>query len=363
MGSTAQLLSNTNFNLDLSDETASLHVCAAIASQNNLGFALMPSPSAEVMSDAWNKSADFAMENDILTESSMFLLSSNCPAHQTKAISLRLEGDLNALEADKTAKARFIEDARTKIAAVHEVNPMDVVILPLTAGSTVVPYLLPRGSGALSAIQQRYAAQFGPSYLGHQIHPSFTQLQINPATFVPSWNRDFGNPAMCPQGERRGNQPYIPPAGWRRFGMNVLGKFIDGDTWLGMSNVAGEWCIAYHGTKYHCLRDMTEGPPRAGTTNYFGYGIYCSPDPAVAAGLAKVIEVPVGTSTVRCSYMFMCRVNTRSIHRCTQSTCEFAKDPNYTLHMTTYHGIWFVNCQNQNYQNIRPYGLLVKEEP
>ena len=47
--------------------------------------------------------------------------------------------------------------------------------------------------------------------------------------------------------EKRGNKPYKPPLGWTGFGLNVLDKYDNDNTWIGMNNSPGEWCVAYHG--------------------------------------------------------------------------------------------------------------------
>ena len=49
-------------------------------------------------------------------------------------------------------------------------------------------------------------------------------------------------------GEKRGGKDYDPPLGWKGIGLRVLDKYDYGDnTWLGMTNEPGEWCVAYHG--------------------------------------------------------------------------------------------------------------------
>ena len=48
--------------------------------------------------------------------------------------------------------------------------------------------------------------------------------------------------------ETRGGEPYNPPEGWIRYGLNVVGKYDNGnDDWLAFDNRKGEWCIAYYG--------------------------------------------------------------------------------------------------------------------
>jgi hypothetical protein len=228
-----------------------------------------------------------------------------------------------------------------------------------------VIYIIPSGSVPVVNLNQEFQMAFKSVYLNHNIHPSFSQLQINPNTFAPQWNRDFRNPSTWLTGEKRGCQPYNPPKGWMRYGMNVQGRFADGDTWLGMSNIPGEWCVAYHGTKSGFVNGIITNPLKAGTTNAYGYGIYCSPDVSTSEGYTDCLDIPTnsGTGKIKCKYIFMCRVNTRSIHHCTQRPCPSAYDNQYTFHMTVSPNIWFVNCNNSNYQNIRPYGLLVKEVP
>ena len=48
-------------------------------------------------------------------------------------------------------------------------------------------------------------------------------------------------------GEKRGGKDYNPPIGWNGIGLKVLDRYDEGDnTWIGMNNSPGEWCVAYH---------------------------------------------------------------------------------------------------------------------
>jgi hypothetical protein len=196
-----------------------------------------------------------------------------------------------------------------------------------------------------------------------QIHPAFSHLQINPSTFDPEWNWDFRLEEMCPAGEKRGGFPYIAAKGWNRFGMNVTQKFQDGDVWLGMTNGPGEWALVYHGTKSRFVDSITKNSLHPGAGNSYGYGIYCSPDPTAAESYTDVLDLQTNTGTRKYKCMLVCRVNVSSVHYCTTSPCPHDRDPTYTVHITTFPKYWFVNCQNQGYQHIRPYGILVKEVP
>jgi hypothetical protein len=358
---TARQLADTNVTLAASDPNLTFHICAAIAKPHNLEFAIIPSPAPAIMADSWNQAADFAMENDVLSESSLFLLASNCPEHSIKGISVHLRGELSELQADPVAKERYIADLKIKLAALHNTVPSDIVIFGLHPGSVVASYAIPPGSPVVVDLANQYQQQFGANYLQCAIHPSFCQLNINPTTFDPRWNRDFRIPGNCPRGERRGGFPYNPPTGWMRFAMNVAGKFAGGDTWLGMSNVAGEWAVVYHGTKGLFVKDITQMPRQPGQRNTYGYGIYCSPNPTIAVADTDEIDMPTAEGAAKLRYMFMCRVNVASVHRCTQSPCPDAQNPSYTVHITPSPDIWFVTCQAQFYQNIRQYGILVNK--
>lgn len=55
----------------------------------------------------------------------------------------------------------------------------------------------------------------------------------------------------APKGEKRGKELYDPPENngkYYGFGLKVSGQYDNGDnTWLGMENKDGEFCVAYHG--------------------------------------------------------------------------------------------------------------------
>jgi hypothetical protein len=355
---TAKLTSETSFSVNTTDEHAALHVLGAIAQRRNLNFALTPAPSADVMKDAWNKSADFAMANDVLNESSMILLGSTCPQHQVKGISVHLRGDFDELEANPGRKRSCVTDVRLRLAQAHDVHPNEIIILGVTRGSVCVPYTVKSGIRNAERLTERFQRVFGTDYLRHDIHHSFSHLQINPKTFAPQWNRDFRIPSMCPQSERRGGYLYTPPAGWQRFGMDIGGKYEGGDEWIGMRNRPGEWALVYHGTEYKNVKSITQTPLAAGERDVHGHGIYCSPNPAVAARFTDWFQCPDGA---KYSYMFVCRVNMRAVHHCTQDPCPEDRNSEYTVHITRWKDFWFVNGENQSYQNIRIYGILVKE--
>lgn len=81
-----------------------------------------------------------------------------------------------------------------------------------------------------------------------EIHPYFTQLELSPEDFDPKGYIKFKDAKK--DIEFRGNWPYYQPIKSIRYGINVMGKFDNGDnTWLKMQNVKGEWAVGFHGVR------------------------------------------------------------------------------------------------------------------
>ena len=160
-------------------------------------------------------------------------------------------------------------------------------------------------------------------------------------------------------GENRGGKPYNPPIGWNGIGLKVLDKYGD-NTWLGMNNSPGEWCVAYHGVgrgqSSKQVQKVTNliynGSFKAGSQqvhsgcwdiNHPGKqvqdGVYCTP-------LIKTAESYSGESEVngkRYKTVLMVRVKPNVIRQC---NCDNAR--NY----------WVVNGTTDE---IRPYRILYKK--
>ena len=62
---------------------------------------------------------------------------------------------------------------------------------------------------------------------------------------------------------------YIPPIGYKGYGLKVKGLYDNGDdTWLGYTNEVGEWYIAYHGTSGTVAKNILEKGLRGVKGNY-----------------------------------------------------------------------------------------------
>jgi len=79
-----------------------------------------------------------------------------------------------------------------------------------------------------------------------QIHTSLVMdgIKLSPNMLDSRGNRESG----WGENEKRGGFDYIPPKGWKGFGLKVLGKYDNGnDDWITYNGNPNEWAIAYHG--------------------------------------------------------------------------------------------------------------------
>ena len=162
-----------------------------------------------------------------------------------------------------------------------------------------------------------------------------------------------------PDGEMRGNKPYYSPKGWIGIGLKVEDRFDGGDnTWLGMFNIPGEWCVAYYGVGRgqdsdnvkSITKKIYEGGFKSGNKQVHkdhnninkpgtkvGVGVYCTPKVDVARGYSgKSIINGKSYYTV-----IMVRVKPSAIRYCIDAS-----------------DYWVVNGTTDE---IRPYRILYKE--
>jgi hypothetical protein len=127
---TAKLMSDTHFTLSNNDLNAPFHVLGSIAQILGISFAV-----TETQKDDWQKSADFAMSHDTLTDSSIIFLGSRCREHRRKAISIHLPVYFDELVANPEKTRRQVRDVQVKLGAAHGVEPKDIVIFRVTKGA------------------------------------------------------------------------------------------------------------------------------------------------------------------------------------------------------------------------------------
>ena len=159
--------------------------------------------------------------------------------------------------------------------------------------------------------------------------------------------------------EKRGGKDYNPPIGWNGIGLRVLGKYDNGDnTWIGMNNVKGEWCVAYHGVGRFEKTDkvklitgiICKSSFKAGKNNVHencddvyhpgktvGIGVYCTPNIGTAESYSGISEI----NGSKYKTVLMVRVKPEAIRHCTDSG-----------------DYWVVNGTTDE---IRPYRILYKK--
>ena len=98
--------------------------------------------------------------------------------------------------------------------------------------------------------------------------PLVEAIKLNTSLFDPRGNKSSG----WPVGEKRGGMEYEAPVGWIGHGLRVSQKYDNGDdTWLGMDNSEGEWCVAYHGTSIQFAKAILETNLKAGKAQFHEY--------------------------------------------------------------------------------------------
>lgn len=172
-------------------------------------------------------------------------------------------------------------------------------------------------------------------------------------------NNDNG---WAKKGEKRGGRDYDPPKGWVGYGLKVIDKYDINNIWLGMSNIEGEWWVAYHGAGRDRNSNDVKNIVKNIVENGFIIGQHqaCKNDkninnlsnidhPRVGKGVYlsdKIAEAEVYAGKVEIEnkeykIAFMCRVCPKKVRISSYIEYYFVVDPNY-------------DC-------VRPYRILLKE--
>ena len=183
-------------------------------------------------------------------------------------------------------------------------------------------------------------------------------IKLSKDQLDPEGNRKYG----WGIGEKRANIDYDSPLGWIGIGLKVKGKYDNGDdTWIGMKNAPGEWCVAYHGVgrkqssynvknvvgKIIKSKEFKPGPGQAhkncknlnhppSPLEKVGEGVYCTPHIKTAENYAGIVSI----NGISYKTVLMLRVKPEAIRYC-------ADDSDY----------WVVNGTDDE---IRPYRILYK---
>ena len=265
----------------------------------------------------------------------------------------------NKLLEDEEERKKFNDKLRKKLSKEFNINEEDILITFPREGTYQVTIIFKSADFNLSETEllKKFPSEkeglgklkkIGKGIIldGCKLSPDLLDYRGN--------NKDGG---WAPQGEKRGNEKYIPPIGWTGYGLKVSGIY-ENDTWLGMNNCPGEWCVAYHGvargqdpnevanitgniyrTKFKpsTWGKATDDNDLRHPGRKCGLGVYCSPNPAYAEMYAGITEF--NGERYKCALML--RINPQKIRQSANYPEEYILEP------TT--------------DDIRPYRILLKK--
>ena len=130
--------------------------------------------------------------------------------------------------------------------------------------------------------------------------------KLSPNMLDSRGNRESG----WGEGETRGGHDYLPPKGWKGYGLSVFDKYDEGNNdWIECNNNPNEWSIAYHGVgrgsnspefiagliaKSHfkpgCNQVYSEYDDMYHPGKKVGDGVYCSPCPEIMDEYAGICD-------------------------------------------------------------------------
>lgn len=246
-------------------------------------------------------------------------------------------------------KNQFINYIKDILSSYLYLNKNDIKIINIKRGSIKLTVLIENSKNDITNNLDRFV-QDNYYVKNYKILPLLNACLLSSNMFYPSYNV-YHDGQWARKGERRGNKEYFPPFGWQGYALNVIGKYDNGNnTWLGMSNQVGEWCVAYHGLRGDKIDKKINGIISQGIKD--GQNNMCrnrfdlnNPGKKVGNGAYVTPKIQVAESYTN-EFMgfkiaFMCRVNN-----------NFIRIPN------TSPDYWVLNG---NVNEIRPYRLLVKK--
>ncbi|CAF3283490.1 unnamed protein product, partial [Rotaria sp. Silwood2] len=257
-----------------------------------------------------------------------------------------------------------IEDIRERLSKAHGIDKKYICVKVVFAGTFNVVYtvedLASRVVNSLSKVVQKLKHQF-KQFLSAKIHPLLFRPTFDISFFDKQGNRTFSSSPETHQVGPSGNtKTYTSPAGWTRYGLKVLDKYKDGNNWLHPFQHPGNWYRAFHGTgraeavdfgndkqlfdqqytSVDAVASIFENGFRPARTTAYGPGVYCSPNPKFPEnGYVAVVELETQKGKKKFACMLQVAVNPIGV--------KFTADKD----------IWVV----PNPQDIRPYGVLIKE--
>ena len=253
--------------------------------------------------------------------------------------------------------SEFIEEWRNKISNKINIDKKSISLInPKRKGKDSFSLDLVSNDDSIIQNENKILSNFNE--INYIQEKSFIEsCQLNNNIFDRKFNNQDG---FWGYNETRGGEDYLPPEGWKGYGLNVSGKYDRGDnTWLDYIDRKGVFAVAYLGLSN--ILESTEkykqylsevNLPEILKMNYqqtykddndlrnpgkkCGCGIYLFQNPKIAENSAGIIDI----YGIRYKVLLMCRVNPKKI-----------RQPE-----------GFKNCWilNPTPDEIRPYRILVK---
>ena len=265
---------------------------------------------------------------------------------------------------DKNESHPLIEDVRNRLSKAHQTRKENICLKSFSAGSLYLTYAINNWTESdlqsLPLLPKRLKDNF-EHYASAKVHPLLCRPAFDISMFDPRGNKTFSDTQerhnVGPPGR---TQTYLSPAGWTRYGLKVLKKYSNRDNWLEPFGDPGNWYRAFHGTGRASADDFNKSKQsfekrfapvdamasihktgfRKARIRAHGAGVYCSPDPTFPErGYVGAVECDTqqGKKSFKC--MLQVAVNPDGV--------TFTEDAK----------IWVV----PNPEDIRPYGILIKE--
>ena len=264
---------------------------------------------------------------------------------------------IDTLNKKKEELSEFIEEWKEKISNLINIDKKDISLInPKKKGKDNFSLDLVSKDDTIFQNQNKILSNY--KEINYIREKSFIEsCQLNNNIFDSKYNNQDGFWGL---NEKRGGEFYIPPIGWKGYGLKVDGKYDHGDnTWLDYNDRKGVFAVAYLGlsnifeNKEKSKKYLSEiNLPEILKMNYqqtykndndlrnqgkkCGCGIYLFQNPKIAENSAGIIDV-IG---IRYKVLLMCRVNPKKIRQ-----------------PEGYQDCWILNPSPDE---IRPYRILVK---
>ena len=267
----------------------------------------------------------------------------------------------NRIMKDTNYRNAFINNLKTIIKEQINIKEQNIIINYAHHGSVVMDVFLMNISPEEEKKLKLLINDKELHIIKIEEKPLLEALEISPKIFNPLGDRyrDWG------KNEIRGGENYIPPEdGWIGIGLNVLGKYDNGnDSWINYKNQDGEFAIAYSGLNNFLNKDLNistndlsqdllkvqknklyRDQKNLKSKSYFkgkcGDGICVFQNPHDAENFAGIIDI---NQKMKIKVMLMCRVNSKKIRQ-----------------PKNYEKFWILNPTPDE---IRPYRILIKKIP